>query len=231
MSDACGHSEIKLYIIEGVRTHRCLGCAQEFVESCRLSTLELRERNGMRQVAELEQELADAQKERDAMSRRAASAEADWQAAESRLSRLQLLVNEQAEDEGLWAVPIPPQSQPISEAYLQQELRRLHAAIEGEMAVESAVEIVVDIHDEVRNEWGDLVVEKASPSGTAPSRHADGSAEAAHSEPREWSCARHGKFVSATDNCPSCAVEKHAFQFYEDKEGRELDELFKREDE
>jgi hypothetical protein len=50
--------------------------------------------------------------------------------AESKLSRIQSLVNEQAEDEGLWAVPIPPQLQPISEAYLQQELRRLHAEIE-----------------------------------------------------------------------------------------------------
>lgn len=38
------------------------------------------------------------------------------------------LVNEQAEDEGLWfaAVTAP-------EAYLQQELRRLHALIEAEL--------------------------------------------------------------------------------------------------
>jgi hypothetical protein len=50
--------------------------------------------------------------------------------AVGKLSRIQSLVNEQAEDEGLWAVPIPPQLQPISEAYLQQELRRLHAEIE-----------------------------------------------------------------------------------------------------
>lgn len=26
-------------------------------------------------------------------------------------------------------------------------------------------------------------------------------------EPREWSCPRHGKFVSAWNRCPSCAVE------------------------
>ncbi len=40
-------------------------------------------------------------------------------------SELRALVNEQAEDEGLWFV-----AQTASEAYLQQELRRLHAAIE-----------------------------------------------------------------------------------------------------
>lgn len=39
------------------------------------------------------------------------------------------LVNEQAEDEALWAVYLDG-SQSISEAYLQQELRRLHAAVE-----------------------------------------------------------------------------------------------------
>jgi hypothetical protein len=35
------------------------------------------------------------------------------------------LVAEQAEDEGLWFI-----AQTAAEAYLQQELRRLHAAIE-----------------------------------------------------------------------------------------------------
>lgn len=35
------------------------------------------------------------------------------------------VVNEQAEDEGLWCV-----AETAVEAYLQQELRRLHAAIE-----------------------------------------------------------------------------------------------------
>lgn len=38
---------------------------------------------------------------------------------------LKRLVNEQAEDEGLWC-----NAQNVVEAYLQQELRRLHAAIE-----------------------------------------------------------------------------------------------------
>lgn len=39
---------------------------------------------------------------------------------------LRALVNTQAEDEGLWCL-----AQSASEAYLQQELRKLHAAIEG----------------------------------------------------------------------------------------------------
>ena len=38
---------------------------------------------------------------------------------------LQELVNKQAEDEGLWFI-----AQTAPEAYLQQELRKLHAAIE-----------------------------------------------------------------------------------------------------
>jgi len=37
------------------------------------------------------------------------------------------LVNEQAEDEGLWFI-----ARTAPEAYLQQELRRLHAVIEAE---------------------------------------------------------------------------------------------------
>lgn len=36
------------------------------------------------------------------------------------------VVNEQAEDEGLWFI-----AETAAEAYLQQELRRLHAAIEA----------------------------------------------------------------------------------------------------
>lgn len=49
------------------------------------------------------------------------------EAAERRLSEIQSLVNRQAEDEGLWC-----DTRNIEEAYLQQELRRLHAKIEGE---------------------------------------------------------------------------------------------------
>ena len=47
------------------------------------------------------------------------------------LSAIRALVDEQAADYGLWGVPIG-RLQPITEAYLQQELRRLHALIEGE---------------------------------------------------------------------------------------------------
>lgn len=43
------------------------------------------------------------------------------------VSKIQELVNKQAEDAGLWFI-----AQTAAEAYLQQELRRLHAAIESE---------------------------------------------------------------------------------------------------
>ncbi len=52
------------------------------------------------------------------------------EAAERRLAEIRALVDEQAEDEGLWAL-YPMGEQPIMEAYLQQELRRLHALVEG----------------------------------------------------------------------------------------------------
>ena len=42
------------------------------------------------------------------------------------------LVDEQAEDEGLWFV-----AETAAEAYLQQELRRLHAAVEGDALAET----------------------------------------------------------------------------------------------
>lgn len=47
------------------------------------------------------------------------------------------IVDRQAEDEGLWF-----QAQTASEAYLQQELRRLHAAIEGKTPEECALEVL-----------------------------------------------------------------------------------------
>lgn len=50
--------------------------------------------------------------------------------ADESLDALRRVVNEQAEDEALWAV-YPFGQQPIAEAYLQQELRRLHAAVEA----------------------------------------------------------------------------------------------------
>lgn len=44
------------------------------------------------------------------------------------LTRIKALVDEQAEDEGLWF-----QAQTVPEAYLQQALRRLHGLIEMEV--------------------------------------------------------------------------------------------------
>ena len=46
--------------------------------------------------------------------------------AASLVANIQTVVDEQAEDEGLWFMAMT-----VSEVYLQQELRRLHAAIEG----------------------------------------------------------------------------------------------------
>lgn len=54
-----------------------------------------------------------------------------------RLDKLRHLVNEQAEDEALWALNLDG-SLPISEAYLQQELRRLHEAVEQTLPAFSA---------------------------------------------------------------------------------------------
>ena len=48
---------------------------------------------------------------------------------EAELQETFALVDEQAEDEGLWSIHISGR-QPIAEAYLQQALRRLHEAIE-----------------------------------------------------------------------------------------------------
>jgi hypothetical protein len=55
---------------------------------------------------------------------------AERDAALTRVARLKALVNEQAEDEGLWF-----RAQTAPEAYLQRALRQLHAAIEGEHAI------------------------------------------------------------------------------------------------
>ena len=52
-----------------------------------------------------------------------------------RLQAAQAIVNEQAEDEGLWCV-----ARSIVEAHLQQELRRLHEAVEGKSRVDCALE-------------------------------------------------------------------------------------------
>ena len=49
--------------------------------------------------------------------------------AESSLRAIRAVVDRQAEDEGLWSVPLDG-LQPFAEAYLQQELRHLHKVIE-----------------------------------------------------------------------------------------------------
>lgn len=56
------------------------------------------------------------------------------------MSSAERLVAEQAEDQGLWFI-----AQTAPEAYLQQELRRLHAAVEADAAIkkEPAVGFVV----------------------------------------------------------------------------------------
>lgn len=48
-----------------------------------------------------------------------------------KLKKIQEMVNEQAEDPGLWSMPIG-RPQYISEGHLQQELRKLHELIEEE---------------------------------------------------------------------------------------------------
>ncbi len=47
-------------------------------------------------------------------------------AAEDWLDEIRAVVDEQAEDEGLWFC-----ARTATEAYLQQELRKLHAVVEG----------------------------------------------------------------------------------------------------
>jgi hypothetical protein len=54
---------------------------------------------------------------------------ADRQEFAARRARLRAIVDEQADDPALWPV-YPAGRQSVVEAYLQQELRRLHAAVE-----------------------------------------------------------------------------------------------------
>jgi hypothetical protein len=48
----------------------------------------------------------------------------------AKLAAIRSVVDAQAEDEALWAVPLTGRM-PIAEAHLQQELRALHAAVEA----------------------------------------------------------------------------------------------------
>lgn len=63
---------------------------------------------------------------------------ARYQAAMVALTAIKACVDEQAEDEGLWSVPVQG-TQRIAEAHLQQELRSLHRVIE------EAVDAVLDV--------------------------------------------------------------------------------------
>ena len=55
----------------------------------------------------------------------------------ARLAAVRAIMDEQAKDEGLWF-----QAPHASEAYLQQELRRLHEAIEGKTQEQCAREAI-----------------------------------------------------------------------------------------
>lgn len=55
------------------------------------------------------------------------------------------IVNEQANDDGIWFVPAT-----AAEAYLQQELRRLHEAIEGVTAEECGENVLAAIRAQER---------------------------------------------------------------------------------
>lgn len=53
---------------------------------------------------------------------------------------IKAVVDEQAEDEGLWFVP-----QTITEDYLQRALRKLHAVIEGKSSEQCAREALTKL--------------------------------------------------------------------------------------
>ena len=52
------------------------------------------------------------------------------------------VVDEQAQDDGLWFIP-----QTIAEDYLQRALRRLHAAVEGKSPEQCARDALRKIHN------------------------------------------------------------------------------------
>lgn len=55
------------------------------------------------------------------------------------VEQIQILVDQQAEDEGLWFEP-----KYVSEAYLQSHLRKLHEVIEGKTSAEVAIGLLYD---------------------------------------------------------------------------------------
>ncbi len=68
------------------------------------------------------------------------------EALEVRQVKLEAVAAEQAADDGLWF-----QAQTAPEAYLQQELRKLHEIIEGKTSVECAEKTLVQMFEEGRN--------------------------------------------------------------------------------
>ena len=57
--------------------------------------------------------------------------------AEEKLKKLQQIVNEQREDEGLWFIP-----EYITEDCLQQALRKLHEIIEDKTSEQCAIQAI-----------------------------------------------------------------------------------------
>ncbi len=94
---------------------------------------ERRENQGLRTaIRALENSMAKLYGEREASRKEHRAAEAelhvlldDLRAARKVVENIRTLVDEQAEDEGLWF-----EAATAPEAYLQQELRRLHEAVE-----------------------------------------------------------------------------------------------------
>ena len=60
-----------------------------------------------------------------------------------RLAEARAIVDEQANDDGLWFL-----AETAPEAYLQQALRRLHEAIEGKTQERCAIEAIRGLHRE-----------------------------------------------------------------------------------
>src|SRR5579885_397928 len=80
----------------------------------------------LRELAAARRELSYAEMAAEAEAKGADEFKRERDAARERIAAIQAVVNEQAESDGCWFV-----AKYATEAYLQQELRRLHAVIEG----------------------------------------------------------------------------------------------------
>ncbi len=78
-----------------------------------------------KRIAELEKRLAESSKLKQGYYNEAAKGWEKFRELEKHEAKLRVLVNKQAENDGLWF-----QAQTAPEAYLQQELRKLHKALE-----------------------------------------------------------------------------------------------------